>query len=564
MPLISEGRAGKQKQQRGLNSKTFGSGAAGGGASYLIRDTWTRTATDSWGTADVGGAWTITDTGANFDVAGGVGTLVISSQNSDLDARLGSTTYLNAEHQLKFKSDKLATGAAQKLKIRFRRTDATNYYYAFVIINTTGTIQIQCRKIVAGVDTALGTTTTVAGVTHSAGQYYNLNFRVRDIVPSSTLEKGVSWLNWHTWGFPPTVDWVGMAADADDLVAANCNWVRTRVGENDSFASIDQFVAILAARNLKWNCTIRKSFPDDDLGTTLQRNNFKTWLTSFVNRYDQYVDLYEIGNEPNLPEFWTIDYTNDVTLLAGVTNYCLHLQDAYETIKAINPSAIVAQGGFSSGDISSNGTSGTFGRFIDQFVIANGPDYLDYTAFHPYASSAANNVVAANALITKMAQDAAWAAKPIWFNEIGYSTHSGAGGPEVASEAIKATRLTDLHNALRNVSGARLPIFWYTLHDDNVGDNGFGLIRRNTSTYAATYLDAYDAFQDLFEGATPEAEISIKLWQDGSAEPEAYPYTVFDSSLMSAGSFAIEARLDASTSNAPVVFTFEDVEVTAI
>jgi hypothetical protein len=102
------------------------------------------------------------------------------------------------------------------------------------------------------------------------------------------------------------------------------------------------------------------------------------------------------------------------------------------------------------------------------------------------------------------------------------------------------------------------------LHDDNVGDNGFGLIRRNTSTYAATYLDAYDAFQDLFEGATPEAEISIKLWQDGSAEPEAYPYTVFDSSLMSAGSFAIEARLDASTSNAPVVFTFEDVEVTAI
>jgi hypothetical protein len=561
MPLINDGKIGKRKQQRGIENK----GPSGGSVvTYLIRDTWTRTASDSWGTADVGGVWTITDTGANFDVANGVGTIVISSQNSDLDARLGSTTYLNAEHQLKFKSDKLATGAAQKLKIRFRRTDASNYYYAFVTINTTGTITIQCRKIVAGVDTALGTSTTVAGVTHSAGQYYNLNFRVRDIVPSSTLEKGVSWLNWHTWGDNTSSDFVGQAIDADDLVTANCNWVRTRVRESDSFTAIDQFVAILAARNLKWNCTIRKSDPALDLGSTAQRNAFKSWLTSFVNRYDQYVDVYEIGNEPNLPEFWTIDYTNDVTLLAGVTNYVAHLNDAYTTIKAINPSAIVANGGFSSGDISVNGTAGTFGRFIDQFVIANGDDYLDYTAFHPYASSSANNVVAANALITKMAQAPTWAAKPIWFNEIGYSTHSGAGGPEVASEAIKATRLTELHNALRNVSGARLPIFWYTLHEDNVGDNGFGLIRRNTSTYAATYLDAYDAFETLFEGATPEAEISIKLWQDGSAEPEAYPYTVFDSSLMSAGSFAIEARLDASTSNAPVVFTFEDVEVTAI
>lgn len=547
---------------RGL--KSYKSRGVTAPSNRIALDTFTRSATDSWGTADVGGAWTITDTPGQFDVAAGVGTIVVPSANSDYDARLGSTSYLNAEHRIKFKSDKLATGAAQKLRIRFRRTDANNYYYAWIVINTNGTIQTQCRKVVGGVDTALGTLTTIVGLTHTADQWYRARVRVRDIVPSASLEKGASWLHGHTWGFPQGDDLVGLEADADDLSAANVDWVRTRVGEDDPTFDLDNFTAILSAHNFKWNCTIRKNDPAKSAGNSTQRNAFKAWLTGFINAYGHLVDVWEIGNEPNLTEFWDIDYTNDTTLLATVQDYVNHLQDAYETIKGILPNAVVCNGGFSSGDIASNGTSGTFGRFIDQFVIAGGPDYLDMTAFHPYASSVANNVVAANALITKMAQDPTWAVKPLWFNEIGYSTHVGAGGPEVASEAIKATRLTDMHNALRNVSGVRLPLHWYTLHDANVGDNGFGLIRRDTGDYSATYLDAYTAMQTLWESATPEAEVAIKLWQDGEEEPEAFPYQIADSSHMSAGAFGVEARLDASTSNAPVTFTFDELEITAI
>lgn len=524
-----------------------------------VSDTFTRTVVNNWGTADVGGVWTPTDTAANFDVANGVGTIVISSANNDLDAKLASVSYKDALHRLKFKADKLAVGAAQKLKLHFRK--GTNYYYVFVVINTNRTMQIQARKMVSAVDTGLGTLTTIPGLTYSANQYYNVKWRVRDLLPTA-LEKGVSWLNWHTWGDNTGSNFTGQAADAADLVAAKCDWVRTRVRESDSFTALDNFVAILAANGLKWNCTIRKSTPALSAGTVGQRDAFKTWLTNFVNRYDDYVNVYEIGNEPNLPEFWTIDYTNDTTLAAGVADYVTHLRDAYETIKALRPTAVVVNGGFSSGDIAANGTAGSFGRFIDQFVIAGGPSYLDRTAFHPYASSTANNVVAVNALITKMAQSPSWAAKPIWLNECGYSTHVGAGGPEVADEATKATRLTAMFNGLRNVAGVMLPIFWYTLHDANVSDNGFGLLRRNTSTLAATYLDAFTAFQTLWEGSTPEAEIAIKLWQDGQTEPASYPYTIADTSIMAAGAFGVEARLDGGTSNAPVTFSFDDILVT--
>ena len=38
-----------------------------------------------------------------------------------------------------------------------------------------------------------------------------------------------------------------------------------------------------------------------------ERNTFKTWLSTMVNCYKDDFDYWEIGNEPNLSNYWNIN-----------------------------------------------------------------------------------------------------------------------------------------------------------------------------------------------------------------------------------------------------------------
>jgi hypothetical protein len=65
-------------------------------------------------------------------------------------------------------------------------------------------------------------------------------------------------------------------------------------------------------------------------------------------------------------------------------------------------------------------------------------------------------------------------------------------------------------------------------------------------------------------GANPTT-IRIKAWANGQPEPTTWLYSVNDSaaSLQTAGSFGLAANLPISSTNAPVIFTFDDYRVSS-
>ena len=91
--------------------------------------------------------------------------------------------------------------------------------------------------------------------------------------------------------------------------------------------------------------------------------------------------------------------------------------------------------------------------------------------------------------------NANYAAKPIWVTEIGFNTSWSNKAGYVSSEQQKADYLAQTLRRLDD-AGAQLPIFWYTLHE-NDNASGFGLTRKNKSTLQTEYFPAFYAYRDL-------------------------------------------------------------------
>lgn len=117
----------------------------------IALDQFGRTATDSWGSADTGGAYTLSGTAADFDVAAGVGTIVAAASSTH-SARLASVSARDLDVVVQVKADKLGTGEAWWVGLLTRDNGTSTYYRAM----------LWCP--IGGVSPALSITPVVAGV----------------------------------------------------------------------------------------------------------------------------------------------------------------------------------------------------------------------------------------------------------------------------------------------------------------------------------------------------------------------------------------------------------------
>jgi N-acetylneuraminic acid mutarotase len=78
-----------------------GGGGGGGGGTSVASDTFTRTLTGAWGTADVGGAWSVlAGSASNFAVNGSKGTIVTPTKSVQQLAHLGSTSVRDVDYRV--------------------------------------------------------------------------------------------------------------------------------------------------------------------------------------------------------------------------------------------------------------------------------------------------------------------------------------------------------------------------------------------------------------------------------------------------------------------------------
>jgi hypothetical protein len=180
-----------------------------------VRDTFTRTVANGWGTATAGGSWTTTGGAASeYAVNGSVGThaetsinisryCVIAAPSADVDVVVSMAT------------SALATGGPHYVGAIARYLDANNTYYARLAFNTNQTLTLVIQKRVGGTQTDL-TTVNVPG-THAAGTF----FKIRLQVTGATLRAKA----WPAAGTEPVV-WQATVTDSS-LTAAGSVGVRS-------------------------------------------------------------------------------------------------------------------------------------------------------------------------------------------------------------------------------------------------------------------------------------------------------------------------------------------------
>lgn len=142
-------------------------------------DTFTRTVTGGWGTADTGQPWTVQGGGAaDFAVAGGSGTQShpVLNQFHTITAPWTDT---NVNLRCTFSANAMPTGTGgldAHFAVRFG--DLMNFYSARIFIApTTGAMQLTIRKMVAGTDGAIATYNT--GYVYAANAPYTVRFSVQ-------------------------------------------------------------------------------------------------------------------------------------------------------------------------------------------------------------------------------------------------------------------------------------------------------------------------------------------------------------------------------------------------
>jgi trimeric autotransporter adhesin len=133
----------------------------------LASDTFERTVASGFGTADSGGGWTFAGTGSTASVGGGSGLVTVGiGRNpsvllpgvSSQDTRVSHTVWTEA----------MPTGGGTYLATVVR-SNASGSYRARVKVLATGVTSLQLTRVVAAVETTLGTAVTVPGLTYTAG-----------------------------------------------------------------------------------------------------------------------------------------------------------------------------------------------------------------------------------------------------------------------------------------------------------------------------------------------------------------------------------------------------------
>lgn len=142
-----------------------------------LSDTFTRTTSNGWGTADTGQAWaTAGGSAAEYSTTGTQGVHAVGSVNASRYTVVESTSP-DVELRMSVATSALATGGPQYTHLVARLADVNNLYAARLAFASDQSVTLALQRRVAGVQTDLASI-TLSG-THAAATSWNLRFEVR-------------------------------------------------------------------------------------------------------------------------------------------------------------------------------------------------------------------------------------------------------------------------------------------------------------------------------------------------------------------------------------------------
>jgi len=151
-------------------------------------DAFSRTVSNGWGTAPIGGAWTTSGSASLFAVANGFGTIQTAA-GAGPAAYLNSVSARDTDLRLAFQLDKQPTGSGLYVSVFGRRATA-GAYYAKVRVNSNGSVTVEVdRRANGGGEIVVQPAVTVAGLTHAPGDTISLRLQTSGASPTTIRAK---------------------------------------------------------------------------------------------------------------------------------------------------------------------------------------------------------------------------------------------------------------------------------------------------------------------------------------------------------------------------------------
>jgi PKD repeat protein len=155
-----------------------------GDVQVLALDAFERTTSTGWGSADVGGGWTLTGSSTSFSVSGGTGRVVAPSAGTGRAATLRAVSASSVDALVVAALDKAPTGSGSDLLLTGRFVSTGNEYRTQAKILANGTVRLSVRRILGGADTALAQV-DVPGLTYAAGDRLTIRMQVEGSGPTA-------------------------------------------------------------------------------------------------------------------------------------------------------------------------------------------------------------------------------------------------------------------------------------------------------------------------------------------------------------------------------------------
>ncbi|WP_377644478.1 PKD domain-containing protein [Oryzobacter terrae] len=155
---------------------------------FLARDDFGRTVANGWGTADVGGAWTVGGPADRWSVNAGVGSLSLNAGNG-YTASLNALSVASSDVSFNVGASKVATGGGQYISLIGRRVAATTDYRAKVQLAANGTVSLWLARTVSGTETLVPGGGVVSGLTAAAGDRFEVRMQAVGSSPTTLRAK---------------------------------------------------------------------------------------------------------------------------------------------------------------------------------------------------------------------------------------------------------------------------------------------------------------------------------------------------------------------------------------
>ena len=153
----------------------------------VARDAFGRSVTSGWGTADRGGAWTLSGTLSRYSVAAGAGSVSLGAGASG-KPMLSSVSIRDTDFRTEFTTDKAPTGGGQYVSLVGRAVPGGSEYRAKVLLASTGAVTAYVTRVDAGTEVSLGGA-VVPGLTYTAGAKLGVRFQVVGTSPTTLRVK---------------------------------------------------------------------------------------------------------------------------------------------------------------------------------------------------------------------------------------------------------------------------------------------------------------------------------------------------------------------------------------